>query len=135
MHICAEPLFDPAGQIVRWYGINTDIEERKSAEEALERSEAFLAEAQRLSHTGSIAMKLPDGEMLWSQEAYRIFGYAANVLPGMDLILARTHPEDVARVRQSYRHVPAEAPFIGIEHRHLKPDRYPQHVHFVTQRS
>jgi PAS domain S-box-containing protein len=135
MHICAEPLLDTAGQIVRWYGINTDIEERKCAEEALERSEAFLAEGQRLSHTGSIAMKLPDGEMLWSQEAYRIFGYAANVVPGMDLILARTHPEDVALVRQSYRQVLAEAPFIDIEHRLVMPDRSVKHVHFVAHLS
>ena len=46
-------------------------------------------------------MKLPDGEMLWSQEAFRIFGYAANVVPGMDLILARTHPEDVAHMKRT----------------------------------
>jgi PAS domain S-box-containing protein len=135
MHICAEPLRDTAGQNVRWYGINTDIEERKRAEEALERSEAFLAEGQRLSRTGSIAMKLPDGEMLWSQEAYRIFGYAANVVPSMDLILARTHPEDVALVRQSYRQVLAEAPFIDIEHRLVMPDRSVKHVHYVAHLS
>ncbi|MFC0399174.1 PAS domain-containing sensor histidine kinase [Paraburkholderia rhizosphaerae] len=135
MHMCAEPLRDTAGQIVRWYGINTDIEERKCADEKLERSEAFLAEGQRLSRTGSIAMKLPDGEMLWSQEAYRIFGYAANVVPSMDLILARTHPEDVALVRQSYRQVLAETPSIDIEHRLVMPDRSIKHVHYVAHLS
>jgi PAS domain S-box-containing protein len=132
MHICAKPLRDTQGEIVRWYGVNTDIEEHKHAEEALERSEAFLAEGQRLSRTGSIAIKLPDGEMLWSQEAYRIFGYPANVVPGMDLILARTHPDDVALVRQSYRQVLAEAPFIDIEHRLVMPDRSIKHVHYVA---
>ncbi|MFC0691698.1 PAS domain-containing sensor histidine kinase [Paraburkholderia humisilvae] len=135
MHLCAEPLRDTAGQIVRWYGINTDIEECKRAEEALERSEAFLAEGQRLSRTGSIAMKLPDGEMLWSQEAYRIFGYAANVVPSMDLILARTHPDDIALVRQSYRQVLAETPSIDIEHRLVMPDRSIKHVHYVAHLS
>jgi PAS domain S-box-containing protein len=135
MHICAEPLRNIDGAIVRWYGVNTDIEERKRAEEALERSEAFLADGQRLSHTGSIAMKLPDGEMVWSHEAYRIFGYAANVVPSMDLILARTHPDDLALVRQSYRQILAEAPFIDIEHRLLMPDRSVKHVHYVAHLS
>ncbi len=132
MQICAEPLRDDAGNIVRWYGINTDIDERKRAEEALERSEAFLSDGQRLSKTGSIAMQLPDGEMLWSHEAYRIFGYAGNVVPSMDLILARTHPDDLALVRHTYRQVLAEAPSIDIEHRLTMPDKSVKYVHYVA---
>ncbi|HEY3597169.1 MAG TPA: PAS domain S-box protein [Paraburkholderia sp.] len=132
MHLCAAPLRDAAGNILRWYGINTDIEERKHAEEALERSEAFLANGQRLSRTGSIAMQLPDGDMLWSQEAYRIFGYAETVVPGMDLILARTHPDDIALVRHTYRQALAETPLIDIEHRLTMPDKSIKYVHYVA---
>ena len=51
----ANPLFDESGNIVKWFGINTDIEDRKRAEEALRRSEGYLVEAQRLTHTGSWA--------------------------------------------------------------------------------
>ena len=45
----ANPLRDESGKIVKWYGTNTDIDDRKRAEEELQRSEAFLAEGQRLS--------------------------------------------------------------------------------------
>jgi PAS domain S-box-containing protein len=132
MQFCAMPVRDAHGAIVRWYGINTDIEERKRAEAALERSEAFLADGQRLSKTGSVALHVPDGQMLWSQEAYRIFGYPANVVPGLELILARTHPDDVALVRQSYRQVLAEVQSIDIEHRLIMPDNSVKHVHYVA---
>jgi PAS domain-containing protein len=50
------PLRDEEGKIVKWYGTNTDIDERKRAEEKLQESEAYLAEAQRLSHTGQLGM-------------------------------------------------------------------------------
>jgi len=132
MQLCAMPVREPNGAIARWYGINTDIEERKRAEAALERSEAFLADGQRLSKTGSIALHVPDGQMLWSQEAYRIFGYPANVVPSLELILARTHPDDVALVRQSYRQVLAEVQSIDIEHRLTMPDNSVKHVHYVA---
>jgi PAS domain S-box-containing protein len=84
MHIGAEPLRDQDGRILRWYGVNTDIEERKQAEQALERSEAFLSDAQRLSRTGSVATSLPTGAIWWSDEVYRIFEYPRDVTPGMD---------------------------------------------------
>ncbi|WP_460906773.1 PAS domain-containing sensor histidine kinase [Paraburkholderia jirisanensis] len=132
MQLCAVPLREANGTIVRWYGINTDIEERKRAEEALERSEALLAYGQRLTKTGSIALHVPDGQMMWSQEAFGIFGYPANVVPSLELILARTHPDDVALVRQSYRQVLAEVQGIDIEHRLVMPDNSVKHVHYVA---
>jgi PAS domain S-box-containing protein len=71
----AVPLRDEPGRIVRWYGTTTDIEDRKRAEEALRRSEGYLAEAQRLSRTGSFGWNVPTGELFWSEESFRIFGY------------------------------------------------------------
>src|SRR5262249_29335950 len=70
------PLKNEQGNIVRWYCTGTDIEDRKRAEEALQRSEAYLAEAQRLSHTGSFAHDPIHGEITyWSTETYRTFGF------------------------------------------------------------
>jgi PAS domain S-box-containing protein len=132
MHIGAEPLRDHAGNILRWYGVNTDIEERKQAEQALERSEAFLSDAQRLSRTGSIATKLPDGEMWWSDETYQIFDYAKHVTPTFRLILERSHPEDIALVRQAYQQSLAGAQFVDIEHRLAMPDGSVKYVHYVA---
>jgi PAS domain S-box-containing protein len=132
MHIGAEPLRDGAGNILRWYGVNTDIEERKQAEQALERSEAFLSDAQRLSRTGSIATRLPDGEMWWSDEAYRIFDYPQDVTPAIDLILARSHPDDVALVREAYEQSVAGEPLVDVEHRLAMPDGSVKYVHYVA---
>jgi PAS domain S-box-containing protein len=132
MHLRAEPLHAPSGEILRWYGVNTDIEERMQAERALARSEAFLSDAQRLSRTGSIATRVPDGEMWWSDEAYRIFGYEPGVKPAIGLIAARAHPDDVKLVEEAYgRHLAGE-PFIDIEHRLTMPDGSLKHVHYVA---
>ncbi|SOE99677.1 PAS/PAC sensor signal transduction histidine kinase [Burkholderia sp. OK233] len=133
MHIGAEPLRDNAGNILRWYGVNTDIEELKQAKQALERSEAFLSDAQRLSRTGSIATQLPGGEMSWSDEVYRIFDYSQDVTPTIDLILARTHPDDIALVRQAYESSVAGEPFIDVEHRLAMPDGSVKYVHYVAR--
>ena len=75
-----------------------DISERRRAEEELRRSEAFLNEGQRLSHTGSWAIKIATGEMHWSAEHCRILGYE-NCQPSVDRFWDRVHPEDLPRVR------------------------------------
>jgi PAS domain S-box-containing protein len=72
----AEPLRDELGNIVKWYGSSTDIEDRKHTEEILRRSEAYLSEAQRLSHTGSWAFIPAAGKhTYWSEEIFRITGF------------------------------------------------------------
>jgi PAS domain S-box-containing protein len=73
-HTRGEPLRDRLGRIVQWYGLSVDIDEGKNAEDRLRRSEAYLAEAQRLSHTGSAAYN--ETEILyWSDEASRTWGF------------------------------------------------------------
>src|SRR6202158_1211659 len=70
------------------------------AEETLRRSEAFLAEAQNLSHTGSFGWDVSSGEIYWSQETFRIFEFEPAAKATIDLVTQRTHPEDAADVQQ-----------------------------------
>src|SRR5712672_183460 len=74
--------------------------ERRRAEEALRRSEAYLAEAQRLSQTGSFGWTPSIGRIYWSDETFRIFEYERSAMPTVELLLSqRVHPEDIARIR------------------------------------
>ena len=91
----ASPLRDGAGAIIRWYGVNTDIEDRKGAEAELRRAYDSFAEAQRLSKTGSFITDLVGDDHNWSPEAYRIFEFE----PGSKVTVRRVrdtiHPDDV----------------------------------------
>ena len=82
-----EPLRDRQGQIIQWYGLSVDIDEGKKAEDQLRRSEAYLAEAQELGHTGSSAFN--ETKILhWSDETYRILGFdPRNRLPSREAAL------------------------------------------------
>jgi PAS domain S-box-containing protein len=99
----AAPLLDQSGNIVRWYGTSTDIEDRKRAESASRRSEAYLAEAQRLAHVGGWALRLPntDRATYWSSESYAIFGFdPALGPPPYEDLMARVHPDDRAALER-----------------------------------
>ncbi|WP_345166543.1 PAS domain-containing sensor histidine kinase [Sphingomonas daechungensis] len=91
-----DALRDEAGDIVKWYGVNTDIEDRKLAEAALQRSETFLAEGQRISATGSFSWQVDSDELTFSAELYRIFEFRPGDVVTLDDIAARVHPEDQA---------------------------------------
>jgi transcriptional regulator with GAF, ATPase, and Fis domain len=65
----------------------------------LTRSEAYLEEAQRLSHTGSFGWRVSTGEIVWSEESFRIFGYDKSLAVTLDMVVQRTHPEDRALVQ------------------------------------
>ena len=72
----ALPVRDAEGSIVRWYTLITDIDERKKTHERLQRSEAFLAQGQRISRTGSLRLaSVADGEIHWSDELYSVLEY------------------------------------------------------------
>jgi PAS domain S-box-containing protein len=117
----AEPLRDEAGNIIKWYGTNTDIEERKVAEEALRRSEAYLAEAQKLSATGSFGWDVDTGEIYWSDEMYRIFQHPMHWKPSLDVVRQRTHPDDLSRVNDLLDQVQRVHKEWQFEHRLLMP--------------
>jgi formate hydrogenlyase transcriptional activator len=90
------PLLDRKGGILRWYGSSMDIHERKTTEEALRSSETYLAEAQRLSRTGSWVWEVAGKSALHlSDEWYRIYGFDAKQgKPSWERRLERVHPED-----------------------------------------
>jgi PAS domain S-box-containing protein len=126
------PLYDEAGNVVRWYGTNTDIEDRKRAEFALQRSEAYLAEAQKLSRTGSIGYNVTTGEFFWSEETYEILGFGRNVEPSIDTAVERVHPDDRALVRHEVERAIRRERNFDYEHRLLMPDGQIKHVHVVA---
>ncbi len=98
------PLRNHQGEIVRWYGTGIDIEDRKRAEEALLRSERYLAEAQGLTRAGSWAWNVAaKGAVHWSLENYRIFGFDPHGgLPTDETVYDRIHWEDRERVIESF---------------------------------
>jgi PAS domain S-box-containing protein len=91
-----EVLRDESGAIIKWYGTNTDIEDRKRAEEELLRKEEFLAKAQSVSATGSFAWCAETDEITISDEASRIFGFEPDVSVTSAMIHSRIHPDDMA---------------------------------------
>lgn len=106
--------------------------ERKRAEEALRQSETYLAEAQRLSHTGSFGWKPSTGEIIWSEETFRIFQYDRTTTPTVELILQWVHPEDAALVQQTIERAAREGKDFDHEYRLMMPDGSVKHVHVVA---
>lgn len=126
------PLRDDHGNIVKWYGSSTDIEDRKRAEERLRRSEAKLIEAQRVSQTGSFVWNLSTGERVGSKEFFRILGYDEPRSVTFEMVLERAHPEDRARVEKAIERAARNGEDLDYEHRLLMPDGSVKHVHVVA---
>jgi PAS domain S-box-containing protein len=98
----------------------------------LARSEAYLEEAQRLSHTGSFGWRVATGEITWSEESFRIFGYDKALSITFDMILQRAHPEDRALVQRTLDRASGEGKDFDYEHRLLMPDGSVKNVHVVA---
>src|SRR6266404_3363188 len=131
LHDLAPCLRDEAGnqEVV---GAIMDITERRVTEEAIRRSEAYLAEAQRISHTGSFGCKATSGEMFWSEETFRIFGYDRGTKPAVEAVLRRVHPDDKAMVQGQIDSATSQGKDCNLEYRLLLPDDSVKHVHVVA---
>ena len=105
--------------------------ERKRAEEALRRNEAYLAEAQRLSHTGSFGWDIAREDIYWSEETFRIFEVDSSTKPTLELVLRRTHPEDKVLVGQLIEAALQERKEFDFEHRLLMPNGSVKYVRVV----
>jgi PAS domain S-box-containing protein len=98
----------------------------------LQQSEAFLSEAQRLSHTGSLYWNVATGEVSWSDEMFRIFEYDSTNIPSMALHNQRIHPDDVALLEQTQDRQTNDSIDVDVEYRLLMPDGRVKHIRAVA---
>jgi PAS domain S-box-containing protein len=98
----------------------------------LTRSEAYLEEAQRLSHTGSFGWRVSTGEIVWSKESFRIFGYEQSFGVTLDRVIQRVHPEDRAFVQRTVDRASRDGKDFDYEYRLLMLDGSIRHVHVVA---
>ncbi len=132
-HVRGEPLRDRQGRIIQWYGLSVDIDEAKKAEDRLRRSEAHLAEAQRLSRTGASAYNATT-ILYWSEETYRIFGFdPRDGLPNREAVWQRIHPDDLNRVRAEVEQAQNGKGGLSSEFRIVLPDGTVKHLESIRQ--
>ncbi|HEV2731737.1 MAG TPA: PAS domain-containing protein [Terriglobales bacterium] len=143
------PRRDGQGQIIRWYFAATDIEDRKQtedrlhcenlallrSEEELRRSEAFLAEGQRLSLTGSFSWKVATDQITWSEQLYRIFEFEPCTRVTIERINSRVHPEDLPMMNERIERARAGGADFEYAHRLLMPDGSVKYVNAIAHAS
>jgi PAS domain S-box-containing protein len=129
----ATPRLDENGKVIKWYGTNIDIEERKRAEQDLRRSETYLAEAQRLTQTGSCAIHGTSRETsYWSEEMFRLFGFDPQQgLPMFEQWVQRIHPEDRDKFKLASDRTLLKNLDCDVEFRIVKPDATVRHIHGI----
>jgi len=128
-----QPVLSASGDLMEFVGSSTDITESKRAEEALRRSESYLAEAQRLTHTGSWVWRVAGGDALHlSEEWYRIYGFDPEEgLSAWEERLQRVHPEDQAKWQRAVDRAIREKSDYEVEFRILLPDGTVRYIHAV----
>src|SRR3984885_8163624 len=104
----------------------------KLDQEELQRRWQYLAEAQKLSHSGTFGWKVHSGELLWSDETYRILGFTRETNPTLDLVFDRIHPEDRDRMQQLRERASENGMDLDDDHRLLMPDGAIKYVHVVA---
>jgi PAS domain S-box-containing protein len=124
---------DETGRPLRTLETNDDLTVRKRAESALRRTQdTYLAEAQQLSQTGSFGWNLSSGQIFWSEETFRIFGYDPLSVPTIERVLQRVHPDDLAVTRQVIDRAARDRQDFDFEHRLLMPDGSVKHLRVVA---
>jgi PAS domain S-box-containing protein len=132
VHTMGHPVLNAEGEFAELVGTTIDITERKRAEETLRRSEAYLTEAERLTHTGSYAGDSTTKPLYWSEELYRIFGFDPRQgLPTRDQPLQRVHPEDLDKLLQAFARVIEQRVDSEVEFRLMMPEGTIKWVHGI----
>ncbi len=110
-----------------------NITMRRKAEDELRRSEAYLAEGERISHTGSWAWDIKSDTQYWSQEMFRICGFDPDgAPPTLTEALARIHPEDSQRVESSLTDAIELSGDVEGDYRLIMPDGSMKYIHYVA---
>ncbi len=112
--------------------LQAESRQREHAQNEVRRSEVFLSQAQRLSNTGSFGWRPSTGQILWSEETFRIFQYERTTTPSVELVLKRIHREDVAHVEQTIERASQDGKDFDHEYRLVMPDGAVKHVHVVA---
>ena len=131
-NIVLTPLNDDAGDLQGFAGVIRDVTERKQTEDELRLSESYLAEAEKLSHTGSWGWNVSSGEVYWSKETFRIFGVnPVDVKPSYQLFLEFVHPEDRKDVEQTLAKAKEETSDFKMEFRIILADGSAKHLRSI----
>jgi PAS domain S-box-containing protein len=127
----AEPLRASDGTLLYWIGVNVDIEDRKSAEEALQQNQFYLSEGQRLANMGSWAFNAAGFEY-WSSGLFRIYGLEpSGKPPTVEEYLALVHPEDRAFMKQGIAKMLDDHLAFDFTKRIVRPDGEIRHIRCV----
>ena len=126
-----KPVFDAEGRFSGYRGVASDLTNRRRAEQALRRSEAYLAEAQRLSRTGSWAWKIAPREIThWSQEMFRLYAFASEAgIPPFEALQQRIHPEDQAKLAEAAESAIREGAEYELDFRVVLPGAGTRYIH------
>jgi formate hydrogenlyase transcriptional activator len=119
-------------RLEKYVGTAIDVTEQEIAAQELRRREAYREQAEALSHTGSFGWNLSTGELIWSDETFRILGYEPTTQPTLDFVFKRVHPEDVSLVHRVIENAKA-GESLDFEHRLLLPDGSVKHVHVIAR--
>jgi PAS domain S-box-containing protein len=131
-HVRAEPLRDREGCIIEWYGLSIDIDDGKKVEDRLRRSEAYLAESQRLSHTGTAVFNQTE-VFYWSDETYRFFEFdPSQGTPSRDAVWQRVHPDDASKRNEVVERAVSEKRSVSTEFRIIARDGTVKYIHTIN---
>jgi PAS domain S-box-containing protein len=120
-------------RLKKFVGTAIDVTEQELLTQELRRREAYLAQAQALSRTGSFGWNVSTGDLYWSDETFQILEYKRTVKPTLELVFKRVHPGDAAAVQQMIERASKDAKNLDYEHRLLMPDGSIKHVHVLAQ--
>lgn len=131
----ASPLRDENGNVVKWFGTNTDIDDRKRAETELRRSEAFLAEGQNLARMGTFSWHVATGNIVCSEQFYRIFEFRSGTVLTLDLVVSRVYPEDLSLIADMIERAQRGDSDFEYQHRILMPNQSVKHLQLNARRA
>ena len=132
LHVVADAVRDDGGRLVEWVGAIRDVTDRRRAEEERRRHETILAEAERLSLTGSSCWRPPSDQLIWSKEMFRIFDFDPDITPTTDMVRARIHPDDLPHFNHTVECAVRDGHGFAVEPRLLMADGTIKYLQVLT---